>query len=261
MTNTKSEINLIEVTADFLAFLSKKKLLIFSFIFVGLIVGYLKSKSSKIVYENSTIIVSPIESGEILCDVLQSLEIKDKSILAKQLNVSVESANQIKDITFEVIPILSKTLDRPLESRIKMNFIVYDEVIGKILVDGVKNYLKSNEYLQAHLNDYLIRNKTLLKIIKIKIDELETRRKFFDRKIDGKLDYIEIVYVDLFERKQTIESLIEDASIVNFVSSSEFKITAKPKALMIIITFTFVGFAFALIFGWLFDFYIKVKNV
>lgn len=266
MNASKNEINLVELTSDFLFFLLKNKNKIFIFIFLGLIIGFVKSKTNNIynqyTFEKSYVYYSKIESSEILDDVLNTLDQENKVSLARQLNIPIQKIKKIKKISFSINSNTSTSIDRSIESRLKLNIIATDENIIDDVNKGIINFLESNDYLKKHFKKALNSYKLTLKVLNEKISQvdLKCQRNFVSN--DSETPIYEVAYITLFEKKQKIEDVVNDLSLLQNISLSETKTLSKPFGLASnLILCSFLGFIFSLLFCWFTSFFKKVISL
>ena len=267
MNASKNEINLVELTSDFLSFIFKNKTIIFFFVFLGLALGFFKSTSNsinnKITYEKTTILYSKIESSEIIYDILKTLDQSQVRVLSKQLNVPIDKLKKVKKINIDINNTAFNSVDKTIEKSIYIKLSVIDETVYNDVLDGILRFLESNQYLKNHYNLTYNNYKQLLKVIDKKLIAIEdnyqnhNQNQIIVNQVESSV--LQVAYVTLFEKKQKIQNLLNDLSLIEIISNGKSKIIDKPFGLIInLITFSFIGFIFSLIFSWILNLY---KNI
>lgn len=260
---------------------------IFSFLLAGILLGFVYDQIKTPYYESAATVTSglsyfegiidpseldyPIIDQKIAIDMVNALGdvvvSGEYEVLAKTLEISIETAQMIKLIEAEQLYELDLENRRQKLSQFKITVRVLDNQSIELLQAALLNFFNKNAYSNKNYTLFKEQAPELILYLDQEIIDLRDYRNQIKNKSDVELSSISIAndksellqnqIIQLFERKQSIERDLELLNPISFVS--EFPVYKNPKS-RTLVRIGILGILF-LITGFFLALFREVRNV
>ena len=185
------EINIKQTFTDFINFISRNKIILFAFIFFGIISVIIYQNIKPSYFETQAICMSGIAEYERIeqleelsqrtaVDLINHLEInisnKDYSEISSLLNLTLDESKSIKSIEAEQLYQQDMNEKFYALNKFEVRLSVFDNNAIESVQSGLINYFNNNGFIQDYHNQYLESNESLIDDIKSEMSVLSTMR-------------------------------------------------------------------------------------
>ena len=252
------EIDLIKLFIRFINFFRKYFLVFIAALILGVSAGYLISKVSKKYYKSCMTVTTEHISVAYSADMINTLKdiANDKNYtgLARNMNISLEAARQIRKIKTELINDELNT-ENDIPDRIKIMLDVFDTRYLDTLAMGIEYYISTNPYTVERYQVFKQQTKDLIHKIDSEIREMDDFQKnlyssYTNETVPtyilrmGDESNIQSRLIQLYKEKQSYESQLK--LLKPFIIIEPFCELTKPVSSRFINKISY-GFAFLLI--------------
>ena len=211
------------ILKEFHFFYTKKKIILI-FFFVGLLFGYtmyiLKSNNLQKQYQTIFYANSNLIHNELLFEMINILNGSEVKPRAKKMNISIKSSASIIDIkaTLQKLPEIKSDLSNKSNIYFCINY--KNKYILKELIEGIKYYVKTNEYLKDRLKDYTIKQSEK-KQLNLEINREIIKSNKIKENNPILSQYLHITATDLYKIKIKIEDEIIAPNAFSIIMCSD----------------------------------------
>ena len=220
------EINIKQTFTYFVNFISRNKIILFAFIFVGIISVIIYQNIKPSYFETQAICMSGIAEYERIeqleelsqrtaVDLINHIQInisnKDYSELSNLLNLSIEESKSIKSVVAEQLYQQDMNEKFYALNKFEIRLSVFDSKIIKSVQSGLIYYFNNNSFIKDYHDQYKESNELLINDIKSEMDLLSKMR------IEGAKNSLDLSSVNIVSGK-------DDKTISNqIISLSQLK--------------------------------------
>ena len=220
------EINIKQTFTYFVNFISRNKIILFAFIFFGIISVIIYQNIKPSYFETQAICMSGIAEYERIeqleelsqrtaVDLINHIQInisnKDYSELSNLLNLSIEESKSIKSVVAEQLYQQDMNEKFYALNKFEIRLSVFDSKIIKSVQSGLIYYFNNNSFIKDYHNQYKESNELLINDIKSEMDLLSKMR------IEGAKNSLDLSSVNIVSGK-------DDKTISNqIISLSQLK--------------------------------------
>lgn len=256
-----TEIDLVQLFANGITFLKKKKGLILSFFIAGLLYGsitfFFRPPTPDFFYKKDFIVESSILPNDILFDIINDFQLKLNN--GKELSEPVEPLSMIQKIKSSKVKLHSNI--NSTISRLRVTVEAYEKQNIDSLINGIAFYVNSNEYIKLRYSLINKQNLQLLSVINKQIEELNSLKhsESVGNNTNRKSEYLS--YVDLIEKKQKTERDLTLNKTIEFIEINSSTISADSKAgIRSILGYSILGIFIGIIVAGALHLFSKIKQ-
>ena len=274
------DINIKQTFTDFVNFISRNKIILFSFIFFGIVSVVIYQNFKPSYFETQAICMSGIAEYERIeqleelsqrtaVDLINHLQInvsnKDYSELSSLMNISLDESKNIKSVEAEQLYQQDMNEKFYALNKFEIRLSVFDNTIIKSFQSGLIYYFNNNKFIKDYHSQYKESNEILINDIKSEINLLSKMR------IEGAKNSLDLSSVNIISGKddKTISNQIISLAqlkeeirtnqllLTPLVFVTDFAKTNKTERDLLI--WSILGGFISLLFGLLFSFVRELK--
>ena len=274
------DINIKQTFTDFVNFISRNKIILFSFIFFGIVSVVIYQNFKPSYFETQAICMSGIAEYERIeqleelsqrtaVDLINHLQInvsnKDYSELSSLMNISLDESKNIKSVEAEQLYQQDMNEKFYALNKFEIRLSVFDNKIIKSFQSGLIYYFNNNTFIKDYHSQYKESNEILINDIKSEINLLSKMR------IEGAKNSLDLSSVNIISGKddKTISNQIISLAqlkeeirtnqllLTPLVFVTDFAKTNKTERDLLI--WSILGGFISLLFGLLFSFVRELK--
>jgi hypothetical protein len=230
------DINIKQTFTDFVNFISRNKIILFGFIFFGIVSVVIYQNLKPSYFETQAICMSGIAEYERIeqleelsqrtaVDLINHLQInisnKDYSELSTLMNISLEESKNIKSVEAEQLYQQDMNEKFYALNKFEIRLSVFDSKIIKSVQSGLIYYFNNNSFIKDYHNQYKESNELLINDIKSEMDLLSKMR------IEGAKNSLDLSSVNIISGK-------DDKTISNqIISLAQLKEKTRTNQLLL----------------------------